>query len=84
MEAINTGRVPKFADGGMVGLGFTNSPSWSQTINVHATGTDKDIADKIAKKVAATSGPPDSFRRSDQQRMAQAHLATGQAAKRFG
>ncbi len=83
LEAINTGRVPHFASGGPVG-GILNSPSWSQTINVSATGADKDLADQIAKKVSGVSRPPDTFRRSDSQSMAQMHRQSSMAGKRFG
>ncbi|MBS0237090.1 MAG: M15 family metallopeptidase [Proteobacteria bacterium] len=88
LAMINDGKVPKFATGGPV-TGFYHGGNNSVTnINVTAHGSGNGLADQIAEKVAraskASQPPPDTFRRSDTQRLAMAGIATRQAAQRNG
>jgi hypothetical protein len=93
LDAINSGRAPRFAVGGFVGgdsfaSAMTYAPSTS--INIAGSGNARQDAtlaqqagDAVAKALAAHFRP-DSFRRNDQQRMAAAFRAMNKAHIRNG
>lgn len=82
LEAINSGKAPKLAAGGIVSRNaFSNTYAPSLNINVAGSGNarqDATLANRIADRVADTL-PKDPFRRSEGQRMAQ--LATDLRSK---
>lgn len=76
LEAINAGKAPKFATGGIVSRSAFSSTT-NNTINVSAASTgnvrqDRQFADMLAGKIAAAVNPPDTFRRSEGQQKAAA------------
>lgn len=80
LEAINAGKAPTFAIGGLASRGaFSNSFTNSPRITVNAGGSsgnpkqDARFAGQIASAVgdALKATQADSFRRSDTQKMAQ-------------
>ena len=76
LEAINAGKAPRFATGGIVSRSAFSSTT-NNNINVSAASTgnvrqDRQFADMLAGKIAAAVNPPDTFRRSDMQQKASA------------
>lgn len=93
LDAINSGRAPRFAVGGFVGgdsfaSAMTYAPSTS--INIAGSGNarqDATLAQQAGDAVSAALAKhfrPDSFRRNDQQRMAAAFRAMSRAHSRAG
>jgi tape measure domain-containing protein len=93
LEAINSGRAPRFAVGGFVGgdsfaSAMTYAPSTS--INIAGSGNarqDATLAQQAGDAVSAALAKhfrPDTFRRNDQQRMAAAFRAMNKAHIRNG
>lgn len=85
LEAINSGRVPAFAKGGLVGGSFANSNSYAPVINMSSNGLPggNAMASEIAKAVgkALDHAKPDTFGRTDSQRMMEASFAMQRVAK---
>ena len=76
LEAINAGKAPKFATGGIVSRSAFSSTT-NNNINVSAASTgnvrqDRQFADMLAGKIASAVNPPDTFRRSEGQQKAAA------------
>lgn len=76
LEAINAGKAPRFATGGIVSRSAFSSTT-NNNINVSAASTgdprrDRQFGDMLAGKIAAAVNPPDTFRRSEGQRGAAA------------
>lgn len=76
LEAINAGKAPKFATGGIVSRSAFSSTT-NNNINVSAASTgnvrqDRQFADMLAGKIASAVNPTDTFRRSDVQQKATA------------
>lgn len=83
LDAINSGKAPAFATGGIVGGNFANT--YAPSVSVHVgSGQDARVARQIADAVgqALDSRRPDTFRRSDSQQLAQAQTAISRAATR--
>jgi tape measure domain-containing protein len=86
LEAINAGKAPKFATGGIVSRSAFSSTT-NNNINVSAASTgnarqDQAFANMLAGKIAAATAPKaDTFRRSEgqQQAAAAAQLQTAGA-----
>ena len=81
LEAINAGKAPKFATGGIVSRSAFSS-STVNNISVAATSTgdarrDRQFGDMLAGKIAAAVNPPDTFRASEGQRGAAAAATLG-------
>ena len=76
LEAINAGKAPRFATGGIVSRSAFSSTT-NNNINVSAASTgnvrqDRQFADMLAGKIASAVNPPDTFRRSEGQQKAAA------------
>lgn len=76
LEAINAGKAPRFATGGIVSRSAFSSTT-NNNINVSAASTgnvrqDRQFADMLAGKIAAAVNPTDTFRRSEGQQKATA------------
>lgn len=89
LEMINSGRVPAFAKGGIVGgSSFASNSVYSPTINVSANGLPggNAMANQIAKTVSNTLDDrrPDTFGKTDAQRMTEMSLAMQRTARRNG
>lgn len=83
LDAINSGKAPAFATGGIVGGNFANT--YAPSVSVHVgNGQDARVARQIADAVgqALDSRRPDTFRRSDSQQLAQAQTAISRAGRR--
>ena len=88
LEAINSGKAPKFATGGIVSSAnnFASSTSYAPTVHVNVASSgdrrqDNALGKMVAAEVAAVVNPPDRFRRSEgqQQAAAAAQLQTAGA-----
>lgn len=88
LAMINDGKVPKFATGGSVSMGFNNSRSSVTNITVHAPGAQRGIGSEITaavnKALDARKAPPDSFRRTEMQQLARMGLSSERASRRNG
>jgi tape measure domain-containing protein len=87
LEAINSGHVPAFAEGGFVrGGSFANSNTYAPTLNVTVSGNPQGnrLAQNIAGEVGKVldSRRPDTFRRSSIQQAAQAQAIAQRAGAR--
>lgn len=72
LEAINAGKAPKFATGGIVARSAFSSTT-NNNINVSAASTgdprrDRQFEDMLAAKIAAAVNPTDAFRKSEGER----------------
>lgn len=89
LEAINSGKVPAFAKGGIVaGSNFASSSTYAPVINVSANGLPggNSMAGQIASKVSQTldHAKPDTFRKTETQKMTEAQHALHRAVSRNG
>ena len=83
LDAINTGRVPKFAHGGIAGSSFRASSTYAPSININLTGSsgnrkqDAQMARMVADQVGRTltADRPDTFRKTEMQRLAETQSA---------
>lgn len=90
LEAINSGRVPAFAAGGMVGGSLSNTYAPSLAINVQGSGNPKQdrnladmIADQVDAKLKANSGQG-NFRMASGSALAATQAKLSRAASRRG
>lgn len=90
LEAINSGRVPAFAAGGMVGGSLSSTYAPSLAINVQGSGNPKQdraladmIADQVDAKLKANSGQG-SFRMASGSALAATQAKLSRAASRRG
>ncbi|WP_126978519.1 phage tail tape measure protein [Frigidibacter oleivorans] len=88
LDAINTGKLPGFASGGLVGSRtFASSYAPSIAINVTGSGNpsqDRNLARMIAAEVRNALPAPDSFGRSRTQTDARAAMDQHRAVMRKG
>lgn len=90
LEAVNSGRAPAFAAGGMVGASLSNTYAPSLAINVQGSGNPKQdraladmIADQVDAKLKANSGQG-SFRMASGSALASTQAKLSRAASRRG
>jgi len=90
LEAVNSGRVPAFAAGGMVGGSLSSTYAPSLAINVQGSGNPKQdraladmIADQVDAKLKANSGQG-SFRMASGSALASTQAKLSRAASRRG
>lgn len=78
LEAINSGKAPAFATGGIVNRNaFSSSSTYAPSVSVSMAGSsgnpkqDTRFAQQVAFAVDATLQKPDGFRRAEGQKHAQ-------------